>query len=115
MALGILGIDIGGTKLLARFEDEAGELLHVIRHPTGRKSGPDDILDVVAQVVAECADRCGEIKAIGIGFPGLVEGHIGRVASSVILHGWRRVPLADLVMERTGLPCAVDNDVNNGG
>jgi glucokinase len=30
-----------------------------------------------------------------------------------MLDGWSDVPLADLVAERLGVPCVVDNDVNN--
>ena len=49
---------------------------------------------------------------LGIG-PRLVEPSTGRVRSSVILNGWDRVPLAELLLERTGCPTLVDNDVNN--
>lgn len=53
-----------------------------------------------------------QLDAAGLGFPGLVDFDRGVARSSVMLDGWREVPLARLVQEATGLPCAVDNDVN---
>jgi glucokinase len=84
-----------------------------LRRQTGRSRTPAALLDLIVSTVAECAQRCGTIDAIGVGFPGLVQHRAGRVVSSVILDGWSNVPLAAVVERATGVPCLVDNDVRN--
>jgi glucokinase len=108
--MALLGIDLGGTKLLARMGGD-GATAFGMRAATGRAMGPDAALDAIERVVAE-ARAHGEVEAVGVGFPGLVDHARGVARSSVMLDGWRDVPLAVLLEERLGIPCAVDNDVN---
>jgi glucokinase len=106
-----MGLDIGGTKFLARVEDEAGAPLCTLRRASGRDTAPTAVRQTITSLVQECRAADLDVAAIGIGFPGLTNGPAGRVLSSVILDGWRDVPLADMVMACTTLPCAIDNDV----
>ncbi len=108
--MSLLGIDLGGTKLLARAGGDEATAFEM-RAATGRAMGPDAALDAIERVVAEARAR-GAIEAVGVGFPGLVDHARGVARSSVMLDGWRDVPLAALLEERLGIPCAVDNDVN---
>ena len=105
---GTLGIDVGGSKLLCCVLDAAGEVRAERRLATGRATGPREILSAVGALAGEL---CG-VEGIGIGFPGLVDHERGAVRSSIMLDGWRDVPLAALVEDAIGLSCAVDNDVN---
>ena len=82
-----------------------------MRAATGRAMGPDAALAAIERVLVE-ARAHGEVEAIGVGFPGLTDHARGLARSSVMLDGWRDVPLAALLEERLGVPCAVDNDVN---
>ncbi|WP_027483072.1 ROK family protein [Deinococcus pimensis] len=52
------------------------------------------------------------VTGVGIGLVGVIDALRGNVASAPLL-GWRDVPLAPLVRERTGLPTHIDNDVNS--
>jgi len=107
----VIGLDIGGTKWLARVERETGRPAVTQRRPSGRDTTPEAVLDTVAALVEECRASHHDVAAIGIGFPGLTDGLAGVVRSSVILDGWRDVPLAGMVRARTGVPCVIDNDV----
>lgn len=107
-----LGVDIGGSKLLACLVDDAGRVLFRTRQATGRSLAPDDAVSRVTAVVAEARRNAGGCDAIGIGFPGLVDPQRGLARSSVMIDGWRDVALAARVEASTGLPCAIDNDVN---
>jgi glucokinase len=107
----MMGVDIGGTKYLARIESEAGTPLATLRRPSGRDTTPRAVLTTLSSLLDECGANQHEVVGIGIGFPGLTNGPAGRVLSSVILNGWRDVRLAELVSVHTGLPCAIDNDV----
>ncbi|MBO4252956.1 ROK family transcriptional regulator [Streptomyces griseorubiginosus] len=70
---------------------------------------PAEVADVLAEMAGgfTAAHPCP--AGIGIGVGGRVEGR-SVVAESPFL-GWRGVPLAGLVEERTGLPVVVENDV----
>jgi glucokinase len=59
------------------------------------------------------AGEVGRIASVGLGFPGLTDGTRGIVRSSVILDGWHDVPFAQRVTSEAGVPCSLDNDVNN--
>ena len=110
--MSLLGIDLGGTKLLARAVSADGAVWFHVRAATGRAMGPDAALAAIERVAAEARARTGEVEAVGVGFPGLVDHARGVARSSVMLDGWRDVPLAARLEERLGVPCAVDNDVN---
>jgi glucokinase len=113
----VLGVDLGGTKLLAcgvgdgsAVGDAAPGLR--IRIPTGRGFGPAAALAAIAELAAAARAALGGLDAIGIGFPGLVDHRRGVVRSTTLLDGWDGVALAADVEAAIGVPCAVDNDVN---
>jgi glucokinase len=108
----VLGIDLGGTKLLAGVVDEEGQLLGRTKRATGRPTGPNQALRLIVEVAAELGAANGPIQAVGVGFPGQVDFATGVARASVMLDGWREVPLATLVARELRVPCVVDNDVN---
>ncbi|MBX4176745.1 ROK family transcriptional regulator [Streptomyces geysiriensis] len=69
---------------------------------------PGDVADVLAGMTRELSRGRPRPAGLGIGVGGLVEGR-SVVGESPFL-GWRGVPLAALVEERTGLPVVVEND-----
>ncbi|MFH9729978.1 ROK family protein [Streptomyces sp. NPDC017260] len=69
---------------------------------------PGGVADVLAEMAGELSRGRPRVAGIGIGVGGLVEGR-AVVGESPFL-GWRGVPLAPLVEERTGLPVVVEND-----
>jgi glucokinase len=106
-----IGVDVGGTKLLAGAVDS--ELS--VHHRTQRTfTQPDQaaVLETVVDAVEEIRDQVGhDVLAIGFGIPCLIDRRTGRSVMSVHL------PLADLrfadvMTERLGLPVFVDNDAN---
>lgn len=107
-----LGIDLGGTKLLACGLDEADRVRYRVRVPTGRGFGPAAALAAIRELAGDARSRLGVLDAIGIGFPGLVDHRRGVACSSTMLDGWHDVALAQQVIAAVGVPCAIDNDVN---
>jgi predicted NBD/HSP70 family sugar kinase len=107
-----LGIDLGGSKLLACAIDSAGQLHFQTRRPTGRALPPAAALDAIESVAALARAEAGPLAAVGVGFPGLVDHGRGVARSSVMLDGWTDVPLASLAEARLHLPCVIENDVN---
>jgi glucokinase len=108
----VIGVDLGGSKLLACVIDEDGQPLGRTVRATGRGTSPAQARGLIRDAAHELRERFGHIDASGIGFPGLVDFARGRVTSSVMLDGWLDVPLADELTEMLGIPSVVDNDVN---
>jgi glucokinase len=108
----VLGLDLGGTKLLACGIDGDGRVAYRRREPTGRGMGLEPALALVADIARDARRALGGLDAIGLGFPGLVDHRRGVVRSSVMLEGWHDAALSVEVAARTGAPCAIDNDAN---
>lgn len=104
-----VGIDVGGTKVLAAVVDVAGKVLEMDRRPT---PGHDVRLveDSIVDLVDGFAHRY-EVAAVGIGAAGYVDATRTMVMFSPHLN-WRREPLRARVAERVRLPVVVDNDAN---
>ncbi len=108
-----IGLDLGGTKLLGLCVSDDGAVLSRARRDTGRETSPARALSLVHELVEVlCAEAQVEVRAVGVGFPGLVDAPRGVVRSTVMIDGWRDVAFAAMVRDATGLPCAIDNDVN---
>jgi glucokinase len=108
----LIGIDVGGSKLLACLTDRDGHIVRTERRAIGGDIGPDPLLRLIEDAIEALTPGGVVVSGIGIGFPGLVDQH-GIALSSVILPRCGQLDLAGLLQERLGLPCTVDNDVNN--
>ena len=115
MATGcVIGVDLGGTKLLAGAVDPA---LNVHHRATRSAHAADhgEVLDTVVSAVAELRDAVegasGSVAAVGIGIPALIDTERGIAVMSTHLP-LAGVPFRDLLAERIGLPVFVDNDAN---
>lgn len=107
----VIGVDLGGTKLLAGAVDPALEVHHRAMRPA---AGGDRaaLLDRVVSAVTEAIDGAGgHVSGVGIGIPSLIDQRRGIAVSTVHLP-LVDVPFADLMTERLGLPVVVDNDAN---
>ena len=104
-----VGVDVGGTKVLAGVVTPEGEVLATVRRPTPSQD-VNDTARVIAEVVREL-DEDYSIEAVGVGAAGWIDA-----SRSVVLHApnlaWRREPLRDRIQERVGLPVVVENDAN---
>lgn len=107
----VIGVDLGGTKVLAGAVD-AG--LHVSHRSTRPAAGGStrDVLDRVTAAVREVADAVdGPVDAVGFGIPSLIDQARGIAVFT------NHLPIAELpfraeMVQRLGLPVLVDNDAN---
>lgn len=112
--LGVLGLDIGGTKLAAGVVDSSGALRSFVRIPTGAASGPSGVLDGVFALGREAMAKAGAgadgLAAVGIGCGGPLDTARGVVHNPPNLPGWADVPVSDLARQEFGLPVSLEND-----
>jgi glucokinase len=108
----VIGVDLGGTKILAGAVDPRLGVHHrVQRTVTGLQQKA--LLDLAVEAVTEARESAGaEIAAVGFGLPALIDRRTGRVAVGVHTP-LADLPFADVMAERLGLPVFVDNDGNN--
>ncbi|NHI17606.1 ROK family protein [Microbacterium excoecariae] len=101
-----VGVDVGGTKILAVALGEHGRVVAEARRPTAR--GVAGVVDGVAHAIADLG-LAAPPAAVGVGVPGQVRG--GRVRQAVNL-GIDDADLGALLAARLGAVVAVENDVN---
>ena len=106
-----IGVDIGGTKILAGAVTEDGEIVKTARRDTPH-SDATAVLDLVAEVVTELARTVGTpIDGVGLGVAGPVDASRSHVYFAPNLR-WSQVPARALLEAATGLPVVVENDGN---
>lgn len=109
----VIGLDLGGTKILSLCLDRELNILAEDQRPTEADEGPEH---VVARMVASAKAVAGDrnVVAVGISTPGPTRTLDGVVTTPPNLPGWQDVPLARLISDRMGVPAWIENDVNAG-
>jgi glucokinase len=109
----VVGIDIGGTNIVAGTVAEDGsELLGLVSEPTFPEQGADAVLARIVRLARDSIKSSGkDIAGIGIGSPGPLDTKRGIVLLTPNL-GWTNFPLRDRLQSMLGLPCTLDNDAN---
>ena len=102
-----IGIDLGGTKMLAGVVTREGEVVR--RHERATPPTQDELLAELDQAIIELLDD--SVAAVGLGIPAPIDQRRGRVFSAVNtpIAG---VDLRDRIRDRHGLPVGLDNDAN---
>ena len=89
-----VGIDIGGTKVMAGVVDADGTILEKVRTETPDKSkSPKVVEDTITELVLDLSDR-HDVHAVGIGAAGWVDADRTKVLFAPHL-AWRDEPLRD--------------------
>ena len=104
----VIGVDIGGTKILAGVVDREGHVEHRREHATPTSSEDAFFVGLDAAVEELLTE---EIAALGFGIPSPIDQRTGRALQAV------NIPLMDIdfrgrMKERFGLPVGIENDAN---
>src|SRR5438105_137665 len=94
-----IGVDLGGTKILAGVVDEDGKVGERLHRPT-----PTESSTALVAALAEAVDelRSPDVAAVGFGIPGRIDRRAGLVIGSVNIP-LREVRLQEQMQERLGL------------
>jgi len=115
----LVGVDLGGTSLLAVATSKKGKILGRKKRKTNAEEGASAVLNRIEQTIRDAVHEAGckmsDVRAIGIGAPGPLNPKTG-----VILHApnlgptWNDLPLAAHLRKEMGCPVYLGNDVNVG-
>jgi len=116
----LVGVDLGGTNIVAAAVTEDGsEVVAVRSEPTRADQGADAVVDrivrmidtVIAETIAQTGVKRSDVLGIGVGAPGPLDRKRGIVVTTPNL-GWTNFPLRDVISTATKLPVRIDNDAN---
>jgi len=111
----VMGVDLGGTKILAGVFDDKLECLGRAKKSTKAQRGPEAVVERIAATVLEAIDECDlqpkQIRGLGIGAPGACDPDTGTVIFAPNLV-WKNFPLKKELEKRLPFPVFVENDCN---
>jgi glucokinase len=102
----VIGVDLGGTKVVVAPLDDGG-LGDSVLVPT-ELSGSDALVEQICSLI-ERVRGSEPLDAVGVGVPSVVEFDSGRIVSSVNVP-LKDIPMRHVLSERLGVPVFVDND-----
>lgn len=107
-----IGVDLGGTNIAVGLVDSNGKLIKTATTPTNHLRGSeaivDDIYELINQLVQELKTK-EDLKAVGIGIPGIADPITGNVLTCVNL-GWTNIPLKGMLSTKIDIPVYISND-----
>ena len=111
-----LGIDLGGTKILAAVVDPRGEILGSDESVTPAAKERDaiiqSIVDSAQRALKKAVVAISDVCAIGVGAAGISNPEAGILFSSPNLPGLRNVLLRDIMQGRLGKKTFLINDAD---
>ncbi|MCR1781665.1 ROK family protein [Nocardioides carbamazepini] len=111
MGGGYVGVDVGGTKVLAVRVSATGVLEATATRPMpGVSAGPEAVEETVALAARDVYGATAPV-ALGVSAAGLVDAAGERFLFGAHLP-WRDAPVRRAIADRTGLSVVLENDAN---
>ena len=115
----VVGVDLGGTSMLAAVIDADGKVLGECKRKTKAELGAEKVTERAASAIKKALKDAGlrktDIGGVGIGVPGPIQPEVGLVKRAVNLGpSWDAFPLGRTLSRHLGLPVVVENDVKVG-
>jgi len=108
-----IGIDLGGTNIKGALVDSDEGLIHSFSIPTESDKGKDHVIDRIAVAINMAAKEADtDIFGVGIGSPGIISFDRTTVSNPPNFPGWIKENLSEIMRDKTGFDCYVDNDAN---
>jgi glucokinase len=109
-----IGVDIGGTSTKSGIVNHRGTIVGShCELPTGKYCSAETFVDDLYKALQPAMEKVGveNIQGIGVGAPN-GNMHTGTIEYAPNLPWKGIVPLAQMITERFGIPCALTNDAN---
>ncbi len=113
-----IGIDLGGTNIAVGVVTETGTILAEVSTKTLPQRPYQQIVKDMALCTERALKKCNlttaDLKAIGIGIPGVADQQTGRVIFCTNL-AWHDIPLRYELQQYINVPVYIDNDATVAG
>lgn len=110
-----IGIDLGGTNIVAGVVNEKYEIIAKAKTPTNRPRPVEEICADMARVAIEAVALAGltmdDIQSVGVGSPGTVNSDTGVIEYANNLD-FNDAPVAELIRKVIDKPVYCENDAN---
>ena len=110
-----IGVDLGGTKILAGIFDSDHHCLASEKTKTNQEEGYDAVCGQIVETIRSAAELAGidpaKVNGAGIGAPGSISSDESHVLFAPNL-GWRDAPLKADLEAQLGCPVWLGNDCN---
>ncbi len=111
-----IGIDFGGTKILAGLVDKStGHILYSSKKKTKKENGIEAVLERINLCIADILENSTipmtEIQAICIGVPGQIDPSCGKIIAAPNLN-CININIKDIIEQKYSIPVCIGNDVN---
>lgn len=107
----ILGIDLGGTKILAALADTRGNIINQVSLPTQPRKGPRAVLNNIITAARSAQLKGYKIKKIGISAAGPIDLKTGIITDPPNLP-FKRLDLKGALKKAFRVPVCIENDAN---
>jgi len=112
-----LGIDIGGTKTAIIYAKENMDhsisiIQKLVIKTTKVQETIDNIFSCLDEIICKNKTTYGDISAIGISCGGPLDSKQGIIMSPPNLPDWQNIPIVNMIKNKLGIPCAIQNDAN---
>lgn len=112
----VVGVDLGGTKILAGVFDDSLDCVGTTKFSTKAERGREAVIERISHCVQDAVDEADltmkQVRGVGVGAPGAVDFETGNVIFAPNLEGWKDVPLKKDLEKKLGVPVFVQNDAN---
>ena len=110
-----IGLDIGGTNMVAGLTNGAGKIINKVSRPVNKAWDPAELCRQSAQLAQQAAEVGGfaadQIKAVGLGLPGLVDNKTGYVIQTPNMP-FDNTPIREMFQAEWDVPVYLGNDAN---
>jgi len=99
--MAVIGIDLGGTKIISAIFDKEGNILHKTSYLLEKRKGKDVgllVLQTIDELITMSGGTIDDIEALGICVPGIADSKTGMVWAPNI-DGWENYPLQKEIEE----------------
>lgn len=115
----VVGVDLGGTKVLAGVVAPNGKILGTAKRATKSEVGVEAVIERIAKTTREAVKAAGlelsDVAGICSGAPGILNPTTGMVRYAPNMAGWEDIPFARMLGDALGgVPAFIENDVNLG-
>ena len=111
----VVGVDLGGTKILTSLADISGTVHAEIKVPSGASEGPQRVIERIVRTVSAVQQQCGAdprgLVGMAVAAPGQVDIKRGFVHFAPNL-GWHNIPLKEVLENKLNVHVTMENDAN---